>query len=147
MLAWLSVWSEEQMICIRSNWCHCHPIISCFIKIQTGLTFLVLAYLHYPGKEDVKRVSAWPSFQLPQVGPPKRKPHGISGATFCQPNAFLLAKSTTSKQWREQEAVASKETSHGTVSLIQQLTAPSSRLSHATTCDTAKLQLDRHPPT
>jgi len=22
------VWSEVQMICIRSSWCHCHPIIS-----------------------------------------------------------------------------------------------------------------------
>jgi len=29
VLAWLSVWSELQMICIWSSWCHCHPIISC----------------------------------------------------------------------------------------------------------------------
>jgi len=34
-----SVWSEMQMICIRSSWCHCHPIISCFSKIQNGLPF------------------------------------------------------------------------------------------------------------
>jgi len=27
-LAWLSLWSELQMICIWSSWCHCHPIIS-----------------------------------------------------------------------------------------------------------------------
>ena len=26
VLAWLSVWSEMQMICIWSSWCHCHPI-------------------------------------------------------------------------------------------------------------------------
>jgi len=44
VLAWLSVWSEVQMICIWSSWCHCHPIISCFIEIQIGLTFLVPAY-------------------------------------------------------------------------------------------------------
>ena len=25
VLAWLSVWSEVQMICIWSSWCHCHP--------------------------------------------------------------------------------------------------------------------------
>ena len=25
VLAWLSVWSEEQMICIWSSWCHYHP--------------------------------------------------------------------------------------------------------------------------
>jgi len=31
MLAWLSVWSEVQMIYIRSSWCHCHPVIFCFI--------------------------------------------------------------------------------------------------------------------
>jgi len=30
-----------------------HP---CFIKIQIGSTFLVLAYSGYPGKEAVKRV-------------------------------------------------------------------------------------------
>jgi len=44
MLAWLSVWSEVQMICILSCCCHCHPVISCFIKIQIGLTFLMPAY-------------------------------------------------------------------------------------------------------
>ena len=41
VLAWLSVWNEVQMICIWSSWCRCHPIISCLIKIQIGLTFLV----------------------------------------------------------------------------------------------------------
>jgi len=40
------------MICI---W---HPIISCFIKIQLGLSFLVLAYPGCPGKETIKRVSS-----------------------------------------------------------------------------------------
>jgi len=44
VLVWLSVWSEVQMVCIWSSWCHCHPIISCFIKIQNGSAFLVLAY-------------------------------------------------------------------------------------------------------
>jgi len=33
VLAWLSVWSKVQMICIWSTWCHCHPIISCSCKI------------------------------------------------------------------------------------------------------------------
>jgi len=36
--------------------CHCHPIISCFIKIQITLTFLVLAYSGCPGKEAIKWV-------------------------------------------------------------------------------------------
>jgi len=27
------------MICMQSSWCYCHSIISCFIKIQTDLTF------------------------------------------------------------------------------------------------------------
>jgi len=39
VLAWLSVWSEVQVICIWSSWCHCHPIISCCSKIQNGLPF------------------------------------------------------------------------------------------------------------
>jgi len=57
VLAWLSVWSKVQMICIWSSWCYCHPIVSCFIKIQTGLNFLVLPYSRCPGKQVVKRVS------------------------------------------------------------------------------------------
>ena len=57
LLAWLSVWSKVQMICIWSSWCHSHPIVSCIIKIQIGLTFLVLAYPGCPGKEAVKWVS------------------------------------------------------------------------------------------
>ena len=40
VLAWLSVWSELRMICTWSSWCHCHPISSCFVKIQIGLTWL-----------------------------------------------------------------------------------------------------------
>ena len=39
VLAWLSVWSEVQMICIWSSWCRCYPIISCSSKIQNGLFF------------------------------------------------------------------------------------------------------------
>jgi len=27
------------MIFIRSSWCRCHSVISCFIKIQNGLHF------------------------------------------------------------------------------------------------------------
>jgi len=38
-LAWLSVCSEVQMICMWSSWCRCHPVILCFIKIQNGLLF------------------------------------------------------------------------------------------------------------
>ena len=32
VLAWLSVWSEVQMICKWSSWCHCHPIIFASVK-------------------------------------------------------------------------------------------------------------------
>jgi len=41
ILAWLSVWSEVQIICIWFSWCQwtCNLIISCFIKIQNGLPF------------------------------------------------------------------------------------------------------------
>jgi len=30
---------EEEMIGIWFSWCHCQQIISCFIKIQNGLSF------------------------------------------------------------------------------------------------------------
>jgi len=59
LLAWLSVWSEVQVICIWSSWCYYHPVISCFIKIQIALTFLVPAYSGCPGKEAVKPVSVF----------------------------------------------------------------------------------------
>jgi len=42
---------QGAVICIWSSWCHCHPIISCFIKIQIGLTFLVPAY---PGCPEIR---------------------------------------------------------------------------------------------
>jgi len=53
VLAWFSLWSEMQMISI----CHYHPVISCFIKIQNGLTFLVQGFPDCPGKEAIKRQS------------------------------------------------------------------------------------------
>ena len=54
VLAWLSVWSEVQT-CIWPSWCHCHSL-SCFTKIQIGVTFLVPAHPGSPGKRAVKRV-------------------------------------------------------------------------------------------
>jgi len=39
VLVSLSVWSEVQMVCIWSSWCHYHRIISCVIKIQIGSPF------------------------------------------------------------------------------------------------------------
>jgi len=32
------------------NGCHYHPVISCFIKIQIGITLIVLAYPRCPGR-------------------------------------------------------------------------------------------------
>jgi len=49
VLVWLSVYSKVQMLCIWSSWCHCHPIISCFITILNGLTFPGC-----PGKKAIK---------------------------------------------------------------------------------------------
>jgi len=50
VLLWFTGWCEVQMICIWSSWCHCHPIISCFVKIQNGSAFMVPAYPGYSGK-------------------------------------------------------------------------------------------------
>jgi len=56
MLVLLSVCSEVQMICIWFSWCHFHPVISCFIKIQKK--FLSGAGLpRMSWKEAVKWVS------------------------------------------------------------------------------------------
>ena len=53
----LPAWSHVQVISIWSSYCHCYPIVSCFIKIQFVLTILVPAYPGCPGKEAAKRVS------------------------------------------------------------------------------------------
>jgi len=53
VLAWFSVWSEVQMICIWPSCCHCHAIVSWFIKILIGLTFLVPAYQVVPKKRPL----------------------------------------------------------------------------------------------
>ena len=53
MLVSLYVWSEVEMLCIWSSWCHCHPIISCFIKIEIALTFLVPSYPGCPEKRPL----------------------------------------------------------------------------------------------
>ena len=44
-----------------------HPVISCFIKIQIGVTFLVPAYPGCPGKEAVKPVSLYKFKTKPPV--------------------------------------------------------------------------------
>jgi len=50
VLAWLSaVCGDLHGLCFSC--CYHHPIISCLIKIQIGLTFLILAYSGWPEKE------------------------------------------------------------------------------------------------
>jgi len=50
----LSIWSEVQMNCICSSACHCHPIISCFIKMADCFN---ASLPRCPGKEVIKQVS------------------------------------------------------------------------------------------
>ena len=52
---------QVQNICLWSSWGHCHPVISCIVKIQIGLTFLVPAYPSCPGKEAVLHSAKWTS--------------------------------------------------------------------------------------
>jgi len=54
VLVWLPIWSKVQMVCIWFSWCHCHPVICCFTKIQIGLTLLAPAYPGCPEKEAVQ---------------------------------------------------------------------------------------------
>ena len=111
------------VICIWSSWCHRHPIIACFIKIKTGVTFLVLTYPGCPGKRPLNRcLSAfWPVLSLPRhaltfmKGPAcenytdrallgqisKKKTFGNSKAGLYRPDDLLLlnwqCQSTNSK--------------------------------------------------
>jgi len=54
VLAWLSVWSEVQMICV---WSRCaasaSPSFHATLKFRLGFTFLVPAYSDCPGNEAI----------------------------------------------------------------------------------------------
>ena len=58
VLAWLSVWSEVQIVCIWSSWCHCIPEPHHLLPHSNPnwFYFLVPAYPVCPGKGAVK----WP---------------------------------------------------------------------------------------
>jgi len=69
---------------------HNHPIISCFIKIQVVLTFLVAVCPGCPGKETTKCVSVCSGVTQGLIGPKDR----ISGAVFLQVDPLHAAKPT-----------------------------------------------------
>jgi len=56
---WHSYLTEARYkwFCIWSIWCHCHPIISCFVKSQNGSALLVPAYPCCFGKDSIKPMS------------------------------------------------------------------------------------------
>jgi len=62
MRCWHVYLSSTKYKCagIWSRWCHCNPIISCFVEFQIGLFFLMPAYPGCPGTEVIK----WLSFQM-----------------------------------------------------------------------------------
>ena len=126
VLAWLSVWNKVQMIRIWSSWCHCHPIISCFVKVQIGLTLLVRAYPGCPGSttvlwsffqdhlgEPVPEENFWTLWckgRLTEADTPTIRmgatPSGLSRAHLHHPLYFLQAgcpscRPTVSKHWRQ----------------------------------------------
>jgi len=64
VLVRLPVCSEVQMIANSPADATATPIISCFMKIQIGLTFLVPAYPGCLGKVAIKRVLSWPPISV-----------------------------------------------------------------------------------
>jgi len=99
VLAGLPVWREVQMICIWSIWCHFHPISSCFIKIQVGLTFLVPAYLGCPGK-DKGVCRTMQDTHLMAHFQDTDNHTSTSSLNFYRPDGLSDAQSTLSKHWR-----------------------------------------------
>ena len=67
VLEWITVRAGCSWFAIRSSWCHCHLIISCFIHIPNGLTFLVPAYPGCPEKEAAKWVSVQQNFNSTSI--------------------------------------------------------------------------------
>jgi len=54
-MAWLSVWSEVQMIYISSCRCQCYPIASCSSESRM-VCLCGAAYPGCPGKKTTKRM-------------------------------------------------------------------------------------------
>ena len=78
------------MTCIWSSWCHCHPVISSFIKIQNGYTFLVLAFQGCPGKEVVKWMFVLKLATFDRQGVSNPKQH--QRKKYSRPNKTELQK-------------------------------------------------------
>jgi len=93
-LAWLSVWSKVQMICISSSWCHCHPTISCFTKIQTGLTSASLTQVVLEKNRFLKPLSvSWYSSTsyLPGAAAPAAESVCASPHSLCRKKAKIIS--------------------------------------------------------
>ena len=90
VLAWLSVWSEVQMICIWSSWCHCHPIIFCCSKIQNGLPFRCWLTQVVLEKRPLNAVKSSSSSS-------RRKPLGISGTVVYGPHVLSVTQTNSVK--------------------------------------------------
>ena len=122
--------------CLRGSSCskvHYNPVVYCFIKIQTDLTFLLPTYpAGFPGKEAVKRVSVsnglysldyyvhW-SFRFSN--------HTATLATLCelclavvlhqtlkpfQPPSSVLSPSTDRCTWQSSQASSTTQLSQTT---------------------------------
>jgi len=72
LLAWLSVWSEVQMIYMSSSWCHCHfiPVIHCTCG-QSWMVYLSGAGLHISVPEFNVCMLFWNWNELPQFASAK----------------------------------------------------------------------------
>jgi len=83
--------------------CHCHPIITCFIKIQTGLTFLVTAYPGCRGKEATERVhvclSAYSTDEHIQAPSPLAVHHCVLLSLIQNTNYTLKTTAKTCQEW------------------------------------------------
>ena len=86
---------------IRSSWCRCCTIISCFIKIQDSLTFLVPVYPGFPEKEPLNGwcLSIYLSHDLISAPQMQYKHYFNINSSTCVPNLpnFLLRGTLTVK--------------------------------------------------
>jgi len=80
------------MICIWFTWCHCHPVISCFIKIQNGLPFwcqltqVVLEKRLLNGNSSTVRDLPWPQGSNLSFSPSTYSSKQIAHVSYGSPN-------------------------------------------------------------
>ena len=111
MLVWLSVWSEVQIVCMWSSWCHCHPKTpSSLASFKSGLVLPFWQRLTQVVLEKRPLNGCSSDYTVSGSGICKSAPGSRQIAApathhsvFYRPNVLPVAPPTASKHWMDSQ--------------------------------------------